>query len=392
MPDSPFIFSENFETNDNKGHVSKAKYNLLLDRYNVLFEGNFDIVYIHDLKGNIVDMNNSATKILGYSKEELLNMNVLDFIHKEYHEEIKAIFERISVEGSKGLSREYSATTKTGQVIWLNTRSNVLIVEENRKVIVGFAQDVTEQKKYEKNLLKAKKRAEESDMLKSAFLANMSHEIRTPLNAILGFADILANDDLELEQLKSFSGLILKNGEYLLNILSDIIDIAKIESNQIQIKKENFNLTDLLIDVDSTVKNSHNFKSKPGVKFQIEFNADDDIICFTDEVRLKQIIFNLVNNAFKFTAKGKVKVKYYLKDNMLNFVVSDTGSGIKEKYFKKIFERFGQADINNPANYGGTGLGLSICKGMVELLGGEIWMDSQLGIGSNFYFSINIKA
>ena len=271
-----------------------------------------------------------------------MGMSILDIIDKEHHAEIAEIFSRIAVEGSKGASREYKAKTKSGKTIWLNTRSNILIVKDGEMLVQGFAHDVTHRRFWEEELLIAKRKAEESDRLKSAFLANMSHEIRTPLNAILGFADIVAHDELEMEQIRSFSNMILKNGEFLMNLLTDIIDIAKIESDQIKILKKEVNITDLLIEVDSTIKNSHNFKQKKNVGLHVVLPKGDDIIAFTDDMRLKQVLYNLINNAFKFTDKGKVTVSFKQVENMLKFTVSDTGSGIEKKYAKVIFDSFGK--------------------------------------------------
>ncbi|MFC0875476.1 ATP-binding protein [Saccharicrinis sp. FJH2] len=390
MPVSPIIFSEDYNMFKDDV-VPKSEYLYLLQRYNALFNGNFDVVYLHDAKGNLVDVNVAGTDVLGYSREELLTMNLLDVVCPEHHSEIIEIIQRVADEGSKGLSREYKVRTKDGRIIWLYTRSNVLINENNQTLIQGFAHDVTHRKKYEAELLEARKRAEESDLLKSAFLANMSHEIRTPLNAILGFAELISNDELELDQIKDFSTLIHKNGEYLLNILSDIIDVARIESGQVEINKEKVKINSLLNEVEETIRNSHHYREKRDkVQFEISTNGYDPVI-YTDSIRLKQVLFNLINNSIKFTNSGYVKLDYHLNETHLGITVSDSGIGINKESQEIIFERFGQAEDTGRNKLPGTGLGLSICKGLVELMGGQIWMESEVGKGSKFYFTVSVE-
>ncbi|MFB6318188.1 ATP-binding protein [Saccharicrinis sp. FJH54] len=390
MPVSPIIFNEDYNMFKDDV-VPKSDYIYLLQRYNALFNGNFDIVYMHDAKGNLLDINDAGTDILGYSRDEFLKMNLLDIVCPEHHAEIVEIIKRVASEGSKGISREYKVKTKAGKILWLYTRSNVLINENNQTFIQGFAHDTTHRKRYEDELVEARKRAEESDSLKSAFLANMSHEIRTPLNAILGFAELISTDELELDQIKDFSALIHKNGEYLLNILSDIIDVARIESGQVEINKEKVLLNMLLKEVEETIINSHSYREKQEhVRFELQVNGHDPELQ-TDAIRLKQVLFNLINNGIKYTSSGYVKVSYTLNETHIQITVSDTGTGISNESKEIIFERFGQAENTRQNKLPGTGLGLSICKGLVELMGGKIWMESEPGKGSKFHFTVLVQ-
>jgi PAS domain S-box-containing protein len=390
MPVTPIIFNEDYNRFKDDV-VPKSEYLYLLQRYNALFNGNFDIVYVHDVKGNLLDINDTGTEVLGYSREELLNMNLLDLVCPEHHSEIVEVIQRVASEGSKGLMREYKVKTKDGTIMWLFTRSNVIIYENNQTLIQGFAHDATPRKQYEADLVEARKKAEESDVLKSAFLANMSHEIRTPLNAILGFAELISTDELEIDQIKDFSTLIHKNGEYLLNILSDIIDVARIESGQVEISKGKVSLNSVLYEVEETIKNSLNYRGKKDkVNFEVVTNGYNPEI-FTDVIRLKQILFNLINNSLKFTSSGFVKVEYHVNENHLHVTVSDTGTGISKESQDIIFERFGQAENSRHNKLSGTGLGLSICKGLVGLMGGNIWMESEVGKGSKFHFTISVQ-
>jgi CheY-like chemotaxis protein/nitrogen-specific signal transduction histidine kinase len=241
-------------------------------------------------------------------------------------------------------------------------------------------------------LIAARFKAEESDRLKSAFLTNMSHEIRTPMTAIIGFSDLLNKTNLSKEKQQFFAKTIQKRGYDLLSIIDDILDISKIEAGQMTIFEENGNIEQMMSEIYDTLKivwsDSGNLVT---LTYENELYNDDNFV-ITDFRRLKQIIINLLNNAFKFSVKGKITFGCRLKDsNKLLFYVSDTGIGIDPENQAIIFERFRQADETTTRVYGGTGLGLSISKGLVELLGGTIWVESQVGKGSTFSFTIPYK-
>ncbi len=239
-------------------------------------------------------------------------------------------------------------------------------------------------------LKKSKDKAEESDQLKTAFLANMSHEIRTPMNGILGFAEMLNDDSLSAGNKKKYLEIINSNGKMLINLIDDIIDFAKIEAGQIKIVKQDFSLNALLSQVHSSFLSESLKKEKSEVKLRVRKELPNDN-CFirSDPNRLRQVLTNLIGNAFKFTNEGFIEFGYLLtKDNKLEFYVKDSGIGIPEEKVNQIFERFIQADSSRTRKYGGSGLGLAISKGFVELLGGKMWVESELNVGSNFYFSI----
>jgi signal transduction histidine kinase/ligand-binding sensor domain-containing protein len=233
----------------------------------------------------------------------------------------------------------------------------------------------------------AKHQAERSDQLKSAFLANMSHEIRTPMNAIIGFSTLLRDDTLNMKERNDFIEVIQSNCEALLVIINDILDISKIEANQIDIIRSEFDLNALMLELESTYK----LLQPEGVevKYENPHNRSSFLI-YTDLFRLKQIIQNLVTNALKFTLNGEVKFGYEREADKVKFYVKDTGIGIEEKDFAKIFEQFNKLNTFSEGRiFKGTGLGLAISKKLVELLGGEIWLDSKKGVGTNFYFTIS---
>ena len=238
------------------------------------------------------------------------------------------------------------------------------------------------------------RKAIESDKLKSAFLANMSHEIRTPMNAIYGFSDILLlNDDISADT-KEYLNIIKRNSTKLLVLINDIIDISKIEANQLTISLALNNINEVIRDVIKTFDG--NLKtSSIEIYSELFFKDDNDADAIFDEIRVSQILVNLIQNAIKFTEAGAILVKYKIikeqNREMIEFVVSDSGIGIPEEEQNKIFMRFQQADDSTTRLYGGTGLGLSICKGLVDIMGGNIWVESQVGIGSDFIFTLPYK-
>lgn len=242
----------------------------------------------------------------------------------------------------------------------------------------------------EHELIKAKNKAEESDKLKTAFLANMSHEIRTPMNGILGFAEMLNDDSLGKANRKKYLNIINSNGKVLINLIDDIIDFAKIESGQVNILQDEFSLNGLMDQVESTflTRSLRKDKSKVKIISKKPF-PDEKSFVRSDPIRLRQVLTNLVGNAIKFTHTGHVEFGYDLEDSKtLRFYVKDTGIGIAPDKLQVIFERFMQADSSPSRKYGGSGLGLAISKGLVELLGGRMWAESELGVGSVFYFTI----
>ncbi len=242
----------------------------------------------------------------------------------------------------------------------------------------------------EHELIKAKDKAEESDKLKTAFLANMSHEIRTPMNGILGFAEMLNDDTLSRANRKKYLNIINSNGKMLINLIDDIIDFAKIDSDQVNILEDDFSLNGLLDQVQSTflTRSMKRDKSKVRIIIKKPF-PDEKSFIRSDPTRLRQVLTNLVGNAIKFTHNGFIEFGYNLAEGrMLQFYVKDTGIGIESDKLQLIFERFMQADSSPSRKYGGSGLGLAISKGLVELLGGKMWAESVVGEGSTFYFTI----
>ncbi len=240
--------------------------------------------------------------------------------------------------------------------------------------------------KINSDLVEAKEKAEESDKLKTAFLANMSHEIRTPMNAIIGLSSFLTEPGLSKEKTEDFVEIINSSSQQLLTIIDDIVDISKIEAGQVTIVSEFVNINKLLKEIYVMYRNPAESK-KIGLSFSCE-QPDDLIQTMTDRNRVKQVFCNLLNNAIKFTVEGEIEFGYMLKEKFVEFYVKDNGIGIALENRSLIFDRFRQVKTLDSRMYGGIGLGLSISKGLVEKMGGTIWVNSELGKGSTFYFTI----
>jgi signal transduction histidine kinase/CheY-like chemotaxis protein len=237
-----------------------------------------------------------------------------------------------------------------------------------------------------KELNIAKEKAEESDKLKSMFLANMSHEIRTPMNAIMGFSNLLLEPGLSIEKIENYVQIIHVSSLQLLTIISDIIDISKIDANQITLNSELVNVNNLLKELYISYNRSVELKN-------IHLNCICEhprltVQAITDGNRIKQVFCNLLDNALKFTQKGKIDFGYKIKEGFIEFYVADTGIGIATENYELIFKRFRQVDATNNRINGGNGLGLSISKALIEKLGGTITIKSILGKGSTIIFTI----
>ncbi len=248
-------------------------------------------------------------------------------------------------------------------------------------------------KQLEDELREAKTMAEESDKLKTSFLANMSHEIRTPMNGILGLTEMLSNNKVEGDKYNEYLAMINANGKLLMNIVNDIIDISKIESRQVDVLESEFSLKELIDEVRCIISAERMAKHKENIELRTELNLGGyDEFIIADQSKIKQILINLTGNAVKFTQEGSVTVGARIQQNKeVLFYVKDTGIGIPEEKKELIFNRFTQADQTSSRSYSGSGLGLAISKGFVELMNGRVWVESELGNGSEFYFTIPLK-
>ncbi|MDA3894115.1 MAG: ATP-binding protein [Salinivirgaceae bacterium] len=288
---------------------------------------------------------------------------------------------------------QYRLKCKDGSYKWVSDWGIVTEISNDGDPIkmVGIMQDISLRKNTEKALRDAKEKAEENEKLKTAFLANVSHEIRTPMNGISGFAELLYNNMISDDEKHHYLEIIWKNSNRLLNLINNILDISKLETNQLTIYEREYCLNKLVEELSA--KYNDKAEQIPNIKLSIQLKVDKQLCCVNiDDARVKQVLINLVDNAYKFTTTGSIKVCIEINnDNLYQFSIKDTGIGISRKFQQKLFNRFSQSDTTINQNIGGSGLGLPISKGLIQTMGGKIWVKSLRGVGSTFYFTLPCK-
>ena len=366
-----------------------------------------DAVILHDFEGKILAWNRGAKETYGYTETEALGKNVREIVADADREAALNLIQRIQ-QGEIVKSFELRRVTKDGRIldVWLTT---TLLTDENGNpvAIATTERDITERKRAEQEvrdlnttleqrvtertaeLAAAKDRAEEADRLKSTFLATMSHELRTPLNSIIGFTGIILQElagPINAEQRKQLE-MVRESSRHLLALINDVLDISKIEAGQLEVRIEPFDLRALIEKVVGIVKP---MADKKGLAIRVELAPEIDAFA-SDERRVEQILFNLLNNAIKFTDHGGVTLSAGSLPDALRISVADTGVGIQPENLGKLFQPFHQIDSGLTRQYEGTGLGLAICRRLADLLGGEIHATSEWGKGSVFSFTLPMK-
>jgi len=289
-------------------------------------------------------------------------------------------------EPGASMNTEFRYKCKDGNFKWIEFTGSNMLHDPDINGLLGNYKEITERKNHEQELIRAKDHAEESDRLKSAFLANMSHEIRTPMNGILGFAELLKSSDISSDKQQEFLDIIAISGERMLNIINDLVNISKIEAGQMELS---YSKTDLIEQLNFLFILFEQEAEMKGLKLNLQLPSNESkILINTDKEKIYAILTNLIKNAIKFTQKGNIDFGYELKSDVIEFHVKDTGIGIPDNKQIAVFDRFVQVDSSKSSGFEGSGLGLSITKAYVEMLGGQIWLNSEEGKGSKFIFSI----
>jgi len=356
-----------------------------------LAENTDDIFWLRD-EEKILYINDQFERIWGRKKEELIGnpFKIIEWMHPDDISNVEPWINLSSLSSDSPLVDQYRIIKPDGEERWMLSKAfPVLDKAGNKYRLVGIISDITEQKEYEDALMIAKEKAQESDMLKSTFLANISHEIRTPMNGIIGFAELISRDDIDKEAQESYISIMKKSSEQLVRIIDDIIDFAKLESNQIRIVRRPLNLNKMLDQLYALFSNELIGLEKDSVTLLVSKPVDDEkCIVISDEQRLRQVFSQLLDNSCKYTNEGFIEFGYEFRNDSIEFFVKDSGIGIPEKKQELIFEQFRQGDEGHTRKYGGTGLGLPITQALVDLLGGSIRLESRPDEGTTFYFTI----
>lgn len=383
---------EGFEENEGdlcEKVVVKRTEKFLADnvvRLSLMLEAGNVFPWFADIVSGKIEIGDELFKAYGVDRKEFHDdfFRMTTFVASIYPDDrgiFEAIYNRLLAGESCKIDLELRLDLlNTGEYKWVDLKGVAQEFDERGKVtkVLGFIADIQKRRDDEQALIEAKHRAEESDRLKSAFLANVSHEIRTPLNAIVGFSEVIAHTENECER-EEYLDIVKANSNLLLHLINDILDLSRIESGKMEFIDENIQMDELCEEL----RQMHQMRIKNDVKIIFERPAAS-LTIVSDSHRLRQLYSNLISNAIKYTEKGAITFVYKLKGDMMEGYVRDTGSGIPAEKLNNVFGRFEKLDLLKQ----GFGLGLSICKSILDKMGGEIWVESELGVGSCFYFLI----
>jgi PAS domain S-box-containing protein len=365
-------------------------------RFKLIAAASSDIFWDWDLVTNKVWWNDNLYKSFGYALEEIKPdiESWTSRIHPEDAERVEQAISNVIKSGTVSYADEYRFRRGDGSYADILDRGEVLRDHSGKAVrMVGVMMDISRRKRTEQELQQSKEAAEAASRSKSEFLANMSHEIRTPLNGVMGMTDLALETELTSEQ-REYLETVKLSADSLLTVINDILDFSKMEAGKIELEVLDFNLRDC---VETTLKTLALRADEKNLELMCEVAPEIPELVRGDSNRLRQVILNLVGNAIKFTSAGEVSLKVHAdaggegKNRMLHFTVSDTGIGISSEKLQLIFEPFTQADTSTTRKYGGTGLGLTISSRLVEMMGGKIWVESEVDRGTQFHFTALVE-
>ncbi len=343
---------------------------------------------------NMIWFSDIAARITGI-KNVSATISADDFLNNVYQEDRNNLEQYLKELPHKREIADYSFrmikfNSDARETIYISTR--ITSIKDNtagKEFIIGTICDITKQEKYKREITRLKEKAEESNMQKSLFLANVSHEIRTPLNSILGFSELLNIGNLDAKTRAEYFQIIINQGQQLQKLVDDISELTKYEAGDLTINKSPCNFNLLLNELLTRVNQQKKQLNKENVEIKINIPASEEIIGYTDSGRITQILSNLINTSLYFTDRGYIEIGYHKSEELkLEFYVKDTGSGFSREEQKYMFDRLLQAQDTIIKKFEGLGLNLTISRGLVKLLNGKIWVESEPGSGSTFYFQI----
>jgi PAS domain S-box-containing protein len=353
------------------------------ETFEAIYNSTTEAIGITDMTSKFIKVNPAYLKMTGFSKEEITQKTCIDLTHPDDLEYSMKKFESVFIDG---YIKNFEKRCRIKDGSYINIIMSISLLKDPGRILLTV-RDITKEKKMNSIILEERNKAIQATKSKSEFLANMSHEIRTPMNGIIGMTHILEKTTLDEKQ-KHYLKTINTSSSSLLSIINDILDFSKIEAGKLEIDKIDFSLKELI----NNVVNIIGFKAtEKSLDFKINCHEMIPKNLNGDSLRISQILINLLNNAVKFTNSGFVKINISNTNDRFKFEVIDTGIGMTQTQQQKLFQSFSQADSSTTRDYGGTGLGLSISKQLVELMGGEIWVQSEKGVGSTFGFELRLE-
>lgn len=361
--------------------------------YRGLIENAPDGIVMLNSNYKLIFFSPSALNIFGYTKEDAKTISLNTLLHPDEIDQVKGKLEKVTNNAPHHLdSLEHRIRTSNGLWRWIESSFSMSIDEQGEAALVINFRDIEERKKQEKELQQAKMKAEKASLYKDQFLTNMSHDIRTPINGIIGFSDLLDDDNISPEKRKRYIEIIKSSSNQLLNLINDIIDTSKIEIGELKLHYHPCNIPELLNNLHSTFDLLKQQKDRDDIAINCHIPEEyDNLSINTDAARLQQVLSNLIGNALKFT-KHSIDFGFNIDAQEITFFVKDDGIGIPKNKRDNIFKRFEQVRDEDATKHGGTGLGLAISKGIIELMQGKINVESKVHKGSTFTFSLPFDA